>query len=145
MWVELHDAGRIQAARLENDSHARRYRLSDDAHRGSIREMKQYRDYEGISEILMRESSVSLARLTDKRLREQGERMDVKTVYLKDGDGLNVIVELEASAFDPGGQIVAVAQSYRVVANVYGPTLELVALSPEILTLAHLPENRPRS
>lgn len=65
-------------------------------------------------------------------------------VYLKDGDNLSIIVNLEPSVWDPAGEYPAISQSFRVVANGFGQTLELVPLAanPTLLTQDNYrPEN----
>jgi hypothetical protein len=59
-------------------------------------------------------------------------------VNVKDGDTISVIVKLDPSATDPSLQIPAVANSYRVVANSFGPKLELVPLSDKITCLSEV-------
>lgn len=49
-------------------------------------------------------------------------------VILEDGDTLSIIVRLPPSLFDPANLIPAVGQRFRVVADVYAPTLALVPL-----------------
>lgn len=52
-------------------------------------------------------------------------------IRVKDGENLHVVVELAPSVSDPGGEIPAISQLYRVVAHSWGPMLELVPLAKE--------------
>jgi len=63
------------------------------------------------------------------------------TVILEDGDDLRVIAKIPPSAFDPGHEVPAVAQLYRIIANSYGPTLKLVSLTDEVHTIRNIPQN----
>ena len=63
-------------------------------------------------------------------------------IYLKDGDNFSVIVKLDPSVSDPCLSKVAVAQTYRVVANSFAPILVLVPLKNEPTALSHLPEEK---
>jgi hypothetical protein len=59
-------------------------------------------------------------------------------VYVKDGDNLNVIAKLDPSASDPAGLYPGVGQTFRVVANSFGPALKLVPLSDRPSVLSEL-------
>lgn len=58
-------------------------------------------------------------------------------VYVKDGEDVTVIARLEPSVFDPN-QSYDVAQTYRVVANSFGPTLELMPLKKNTTIIEHI-------
>jgi len=51
------------------------------------------------------------------------------TVILEDGDTLSVVAKLPPSLSDMANSVAAVAQRYRVVADVVTPTLSLVVLN----------------
>jgi hypothetical protein len=57
-------------------------------------------------------------------------------ISVKDGEQFSIIVELEPSVKDPALEQPGVSQTYRVVANSWGPTLDLAPLAknPSILT-----------
>jgi hypothetical protein len=59
------------------------------------------------------------------------------TVLLSDGDTLSVVAALELSCHDPAQRVAAVAQRYRVVADVCAPTLALVPLNANAGSLSH--------
>lgn len=54
--------------------------------------------------------------------------MQAKIFEVADGDTITIIAKVPVSATDPAHTIKAVARSYRVVANSWGPVLSLVAL-----------------
>ena len=64
------------------------------------------------------------------------------TVILEDGDTLSVIAQLQPSLSDMANTVAAVAQRYRIVADVCAPTLALVPLNekPGKLSLGQLSE-----
>ena len=65
-----------------------------------------------------------------KKLLNESKEFDMqKVIHLKDAENLTVIVRVDPSVADPTGEFPAVSQVYRVVANSYGPTLQLVPLT----------------
>lgn len=60
-------------------------------------------------------------------------------LMVEDGDTISIIAKLEPSVSDPALSVPGVAQSYRVVANSFGPTLTLVPLTDKITKLSSLP------
>lgn len=67
----------------------------------------------------------------------------MKTIFVfnaEDGDNIGVIVKAALSVADPAQEFKAVARTFRVVANTYGPTLELVPLA-ETMRLTELPRS----
>jgi hypothetical protein len=61
-------------------------------------------------------------------------------LYVEDGEEFSVIVMLRPSVNDPALSQPSVSQSFRVIANSYGPTLKLVSLTDTATVLAKLPE-----
>jgi hypothetical protein len=59
-------------------------------------------------------------------------------LYVKDGDTINIIAELEPTISDPALSYPGVLQAYRIVANSYGPTLTLVPLASDPILLTDL-------
>jgi hypothetical protein len=59
------------------------------------------------------------------------------TAILADGDTLSVVAALGLSCHDPAQRVAAVAQRYRVVADVCAPTLALVPLNANAGSLSH--------
>lgn len=64
----------------------------------------------------------------------------MKPIYVKDGDDIIIISVLSPSVHDPILGYPGIAQGYRVVANSYGPTFELVKLKTEPTLLTKLPK-----
>lgn len=67
----------------------------------------------------------------------------MKTIFVfnaEDNDNISVIVKATLNSFDPAQEFKAVARTYRVVANTFGPTLELVPLA-ETMRLTQLPRS----
>jgi len=56
-------------------------------------------------------------------------------VYVKDGQDISVIAELGPSVYDPAGIKTGVAQTFRVIANSFGPNLKLVPLVDKVTIL----------
>jgi hypothetical protein len=53
-------------------------------------------------------------------------------IYVKDGEDISIIATLSPSVSDPCGDYPAVAQTFRVIANSFGPTLTLIPLRSEV-------------
>ena len=66
------------------------------------------------------------------------------TLYVRDGENISIVVVLDPSVHDPAGTVPAIGQSYRVVANSFGPVLQLVPLAPVPALLKELPEPERR-
>jgi hypothetical protein len=63
------------------------------------------------------------------------------TLFVKDGDNISIVVLLDPTIHDPAAIYPAVAQTFRVVANSHGPTLELVSLAPDPALLTEVPND----
>jgi hypothetical protein len=63
---------------------------------------------------------------------------------VKDGEDISIVVVLPSNIQDPAGAYPAIGQSYRVVANSFGPTFELVPLAPAPTLLKELPSPERR-
>jgi hypothetical protein len=66
-----------------------------------------------------------------------------KTIFVKDGDSLLVFAEIDRpSVMDPCGNYSHVVESYRVVAQLTGPTLVLVPVGEGPVEVAEADVNR---
>jgi hypothetical protein len=58
-------------------------------------------------------------------------------IYVKDGEDISIIATLSPTVGDPSGEYPAVAQTFRVIANSFGPTLTLVPLRSDVTRLTN--------
>jgi hypothetical protein len=70
---------------------------------------------------------------------QDGKRKNMNRIFVKDGDTISVIAELDPSAFDPALNYPGVGQAFRVIANSFSPMLMLVPLTNEPALLTDLP------
>lgn len=63
----------------------------------------------------------------------------MKVIRVKDGEDISILAELQPSVADPVLAIPAVAQTFRVIANSFGPTLSLTALTSRPVEMAGPP------